>query len=98
MLRIIACVAGAWLLIAPLTAVAASALQSGSPDGNASADQSTQRYVQNSAVRTQPSPARKPLQPQGPAQVYVLRGFLNVFSLGMDDLAAKLQADGISAM
>jgi hypothetical protein len=32
-----------------------------------------------------------------PVQVYLLRGFLNVFSLGMDDLAAKLRADGISA-
>ena len=29
--------------------------------------------------------------------MYLLRGFLNVFSLGMDDLAAKLQAEGISA-
>ncbi len=29
--------------------------------------------------------------------MYLLRGFLNIFSLGMDDLAAKLQADGISA-
>lgn len=29
--------------------------------------------------------------------VYLLRGLLNVFSLGMDELAAKLQARGISA-
>jgi len=29
--------------------------------------------------------------------VYLLRGLLNVFSLGMDDLAAKIQAKGISA-
>jgi hypothetical protein len=100
MLRITACVAGAWLLIAPVTAVAAAALQSGASDGNAGADQSGQRYVQNNAARPQPAPARKPPQvqgPQGPAQVYLLRGFLNVFSLGMDDLAGKLQADGIAA-
>jgi pimeloyl-ACP methyl ester carboxylesterase len=29
--------------------------------------------------------------------VYLLRGLLNIFSLGMDDLAAKIQARGISA-
>jgi hypothetical protein len=34
---------------------------------------------------------------QGPPQVYLLRGLMNVFSLGMDDLAVKLQADGIAA-
>jgi pimeloyl-ACP methyl ester carboxylesterase len=34
---------------------------------------------------------------QGPPQVYFLRGLMNVFSLGMDDFARKLQADGIAA-
>ncbi len=35
---------------------------------------------------------------QGPAgHVYLLRGLLNIFSLGMDDLASKIQARGISA-
>jgi len=62
-----------------------------------SADQSAQRYVQNNAARTQSSAARKYPQAQGPAKVYLLRGFLNIFSLGMDDLATKLQANGISA-
>jgi hypothetical protein len=33
----------------------------------------------------------------GGSYVYLLRGLLNVFSLGMDDLAAKLQSRGISA-
>lgn len=33
----------------------------------------------------------------GRGHVYLLRGLLNVFSLGMDDLAAKLQARGVSA-
>ena len=33
----------------------------------------------------------------GPAQVYLLRGFMNMFSLGMDDLAAMIQARGMSA-
>jgi hypothetical protein len=85
-----------WIRIAPLTAVAATALQLVPSDGNAM-DQSAQRYVQNDAARTQPSVAHKYPQLQGPAKVYLLRGFLNIFSLGMDDLATKLQADGISA-
>src|SRR5277367_6537205 len=85
-------------LMAPLTGVAASALRPFSSDARAAglADQGPQRYAQN-AVRTQPSAAPKYPQVQGPPQVYLLRGLLNVFSLGMDDLAGKLQADGISA-
>ncbi len=31
------------------------------------------------------------------AHVYLLRGVLNIFSLGLDDIAAKLQAQGIPA-
>jgi hypothetical protein len=92
--RLISCVATAWLLIAPLTAAAAAAFQSPPPDGDTTA-QSVQRYAQNDPVQTLPPAART--NPQGPAQVYLLRGFLNVFSLGMDDLARKLQADGIAA-
>jgi hypothetical protein len=84
-------VAGAWYLI-----VAAIALQLTPSDAYAMY-RSAQRYVQNDAFRTQPSVARKYPQAQGPAKVYLLRGLLNVFSLGMDDLASKLQADGISA-
>jgi hypothetical protein len=95
MLRITSCAAAAWFLIAPLTAVSAT-VQSVPSDGNPT-KQSAPRYVQNDVVRTQPSATRKYPQAQGPAQVYLLRGFLNVFSLGMDDLARKLQADGISA-
>jgi hypothetical protein len=96
MLRITSCVAGALFLIAALNAVLAAGLQLVPTDGNAM-DQSAQRYVQNDAILTQPSAAHKYPQAQGPAKVYLLRGFLNIFSLGMDDLAAKLQADGISA-
>lgn len=33
----------------------------------------------------------------GKPHVYLLRGLANIFSLGMDDLAAKLQARGINA-
>jgi len=44
-------------------------------------------------ARRQPHPAV-----QQPARVYLLRGFMNVFSLGMDDLATQIQANGIAAM
>jgi len=33
----------------------------------------------------------------GPAHVYLFRGLLNIFSLGMDDLAQKIQAAGVGA-
>lgn len=53
--------------------------------------------AQQNRLPTQPSATRAYPQAPRPAQVYLLRGFLNVFSLGMDDLAARLRADGISA-
>jgi hypothetical protein len=96
MLRITFCVAGACLSFAPLTGSAATAFRL-VPSDAVTIDQSAPRYVQNSAVPVQPSTARKSPQAQGPEKVYLLRGFLNIFSLGMDDLAVKLQADGISA-
>jgi hypothetical protein len=90
------CIAMAWLLMAPLTAAAATAPRLPLPDAD-TATQSVQRYAQNDAIGTQGPAGRKNQQAQGPAQVYLLRGFLNVFSLGMDDIARKLQAGGISA-
>jgi pimeloyl-ACP methyl ester carboxylesterase len=48
-------------------------------------------------------PSTRPLSPPatpsetGPARVYLLHGWMNVFSLGMDDLAQKLQREGIPA-
>ena len=96
MLRITSSVVGAWLLIAPLAGSAATAPRL-VPSDSVAIDRSSPRYVQNTAVPLHPSTARQSPQAQGPEKVYLLRGFLNVFSLGMDDLAAKLQADGISA-
>ena len=44
---------------------------------------------------------RKRVKPQrrdiGPGHVYLMRGLFNVFSLGMDELAAKIEAVGVSA-
>jgi hypothetical protein len=112
MLRMASFLAAAWLLFVPLAAMGAQmgapVLLSASSGANAAdplpqsaAAQSAQRYAQNNAMRpnparAQPSAGRKSL-PQGPTKVYLLRGLMNVFSLGMDDLATKLQADGISA-
>ena len=42
------------------------------------------------------APAAKPLG-TGPAHVYLFRGLMNIFSLGMDDLAQKIEHAGIAA-
>lgn len=85
--------AGAWLLTAFLAGASATSLGLAQSDGGGG-DRSAPRYVQNYA---RPSAHHNHPQAEGPAKVYLLRGFLNVFSLGMDDIASKLQADGISA-
>jgi hypothetical protein len=46
--------------------------------------------VHSAAVTAAPSETGRPY-------VYLLRGLMNIFSLGMDDLAAKLQRRGIAA-
>jgi hypothetical protein len=51
---------------------------------------STERSAKPVSKRAAPSS-------QSSGHVYLLRGLLNIFSLGMDDLAAKIQARGISA-
>jgi hypothetical protein len=45
----------------------------------------------STASRAVPAPAL----PANGAHVYLLRGVLNIFSLGLDDIAAKLEAQGI---
>jgi hypothetical protein len=41
--------------------------------------------------------SQRPAPVRSSAHVYLLRGLMNIFSLGMDDLAAKIQARGITA-
>jgi hypothetical protein len=64
--------------------------------------------VAQSAVQPAPQQAARPAPTHGAAgttapsetgrtYVYLLRGLMNIFSLGMDDLAAKLQRRGIAA-
>ena len=90
--RLISALAGAGLVAAALigAALPVQFLASG-------AKAAGQLYAQNAA--RPPATARKNPQPQmqGPPQVYFLRGLMNVFSLGMDDFARKLQANGIAA-
>ncbi|QFR34006.1 hypothetical protein [Ancylobacter sp. TS-1] len=43
------------------------------------------------------APAQAQSSKSQPPRVYLLRGLANIFSLGMDDLAAKLNARGIQA-
>src|SRR5271163_4594660 len=48
-----------------------------------------------SSIGTGTANAAAPTAAASGAHVYLLRGVLNVFSLGLDDLAAKLRAQGI---
>ncbi len=104
MLKFASFIAAACCLFGPPAAIASPVSPSAPPAAelaNQSALQQSvtarivQRYAQNNAVRN--NPRRSPSPPAGPTKVYLLRGLMNVFSLGMDDLAGKLQADGISA-
>ncbi len=51
--------------------------------------------AQASPPAVQPSAPAKPTG--GRAHVYVLRGLMNIFSLGMDDLAEKIRRRGVAA-
>ena len=92
--RLISALAGAGLVVAVLIGAALPA-QFVAPGAKAAGKSSSMRKMRRGRL----SPARKNPQPQmqGPPQVYFLRGLMNVFSLGMDDFARKLQANGIAA-
>jgi hypothetical protein len=74
-----------WLLLAVL---ALAVIQAAPAMAQTTA--STERSAKPAQKRAAPSA-------QSNGHVYLLRGLLNIFSLGMDDLAAKIQARGISA-
>src|ERR1700680_849368 len=82
------------------TAATASAAQVDILPGNAARSASpAPHYAQYDARKAvyQP-PAQHPQSaPLGPPKVFLLRGLMNVFSLGMDDLAERIKADGIPA-
>jgi hypothetical protein len=84
----IATAAAAWA--APLDILPGNTVRSASP---------APRYAEYDARKTAYRPQAQRLQPTplGPAKVFLLRGFMNIFSLGMDDLAERIKADGIPA-
>src|SRR5215510_2326383 len=47
------------------------------------------------ALMAGPAAAAPPTNPASTTHVYLLRGVLNIFSLGLDDIAAQLRAQGI---
>src|SRR5579884_3160822 len=78
-------------LVAATTALSLLAATAGA------AAQDASRLAQNGPTRLPPPAQRQYPQAQAAVKVYLLRGFLNVFSLGMDDIAYKLTNAGISA-
>jgi hypothetical protein len=54
------------------------------------------QYAISQQVTARTSVSRHQVQARSGPQVYLVRGFLNVFSLGMDTLANKLNSRGIS--
>jgi hypothetical protein len=78
----------------PSTAPAASAPATAAPTTVAPATAAPKAAKKTASVSGTAATGEKR---QSKGYVYLLRGLLNVFSLGMDDLAAKLQARGVSA-
>lgn len=76
-----------WLLLPVLASVAMLA---------APALAQTTASTERTAANSKPA-SKRASSSQSSGHVYLLRGLLNIFSLGMDDLAAKVQARGISA-
>jgi Alpha/beta hydrolase family len=98
MLRLLLCGVATAILLA--TAAAAPAAPLDILPGNAArSDLLSPRYAEYDA-RKSIYPAQRqlpqPAQP-GPPKVFLLRGFMNIFSLGLDDLAERIRADGIPA-
>ena len=63
----------------------------------ASGPVSAQQVSSAPAAEAKPAAKSKRVAQGVNGHVYLLRGLLNIFSLGMDDLAAKIQAKGIGA-
>jgi hypothetical protein len=106
MLRLLFCIVAAALSIAasvaacaaPLDILPGDAIQS-SPQSSPQSNRPAARYAQYETRKAALPLSGKHLQsvPLAPAKVYLLRGFMNIFSLGMDELAARIEADGIAA-
>jgi len=90
-----AAMAMAFTLSGSLPAISQSATTQAEPAQTAATQASVSPSI---AAPEKPKPKTSaPRAGGGTGHVYLLRGLLNIFSLGMDDLAAKLQARGVSA-
>lgn len=95
MVRILVCIGA---MSFSLSAAAIAAPLDILPEGPSGAP--PQRYAQYDVKRAAVPvmrPGPRTVSQSAPAQVYLMRGFMNVFSLGLDDLAAQIEADGIPA-
>jgi hypothetical protein len=106
MTRLLSCIVAVALSIATSAAASAAPLDIlpgdailSSPQSRPQANPPAARYAQYEARKAAFALPGRHLQPAplAPARAYLLRGFMNIFSLGMDDLAARIQADGIAA-
>jgi hypothetical protein len=79
-----------WLCV-PVLALLLAVAASGSARAQAPAD----APAAEAKPATKSAPKR--VSQGGTGHVFLMRGLLNIFSLGMDDLAAKIQAKGIGA-
>jgi pimeloyl-ACP methyl ester carboxylesterase len=72
------------------------------PGQTVRSDAAAQRVAQYAPANFSSQAAMRLRRPQAavqfPERVYLMHGFMNVFSLGLDDLTAKIRADGITAM
>jgi pimeloyl-ACP methyl ester carboxylesterase len=96
----IAGAAGAWSQtseFAPQPAVRPAAAQPVATQPTTVQPASKQPAVHSAHVQSAAVTTASPTADTGRPYVYLLRGLLNVFSLGMDDLAVKLQRRGIAA-
>jgi hypothetical protein len=82
--------------ISPLSVVAAG-LSLALYFGGCGAAFSQQIMVPEKRVAAATPNSQRAAPVRSSAHVYLLRGLMNIFSLGMDDLAAKIQARGITA-
>jgi len=90
-----AAMAMAFTLSGSLPAMSQTTATQTSPTQTAATQAATNPAIAAPEKERKAAPAPRP--GGGSGHVYLLRGLLNIFSLGMDDLTAKLQARGVAA-
>lgn len=98
-LFLIAMLAGT-LAVGPVSAAAVDTLSAAvapKPLAKTASAEAPVKKQARTAAKAKPkvAPADPDLKPTGAANVYLFRGFMGVFSLGMDELNEKLKAKGV---